>query len=70
MIKRNVVQAAHRGPVTIMATCPNCGSGVRVSANEVKLDANGCELLDAFTPLSCMHLRPVISVVQELLEKL
>jgi hypothetical protein len=60
-------QPASGETVTILATCPECGAGVRISSEHIKVD--GCELLTECVPLSCIHLSPVISAAQQILAK-
>jgi hypothetical protein len=55
---------------SVVATCPKCGLGARVSRHGTRVDDNRCELLTGCTPLSCAHFTDAIAAAQELLRKL
>jgi hypothetical protein len=59
-----------RATSSVMATCPECGLGARVSGHGTRVDDNRCELLTGCTPLSCTHFTDAIAAAQELLRKL
>ena len=59
-----------RATSSVMATCPECGLGARISGHGTLVDDNSYELLTGCTPLSCMHFTSAIATAQELLRKL
>jgi len=59
-----------RAVSSVMATCPECGIGARVSSHGTRVDNDGCELLTGCTPLSCTHFTGAIAAAQEILRKL
>jgi RNase P subunit RPR2 len=70
MSERQRVSGQKRYLSSVIATCPECGTGARVSSSEIRFDDTGCRLLSAGPPHSCAHLNAVISAAQELLRDL
>jgi hypothetical protein len=58
-----------RSVSSVLATCPECGLGARVSGRETRVDDDRCELLTGCTPLSCTHFTSAVAAAQEILRK-
>ena len=54
----------------IMATCPRCGAGARVSSTDIRVDETSSEVFAPCTPRSCEHLGAAIAAAQQLLRNL
>jgi len=55
---------------SVIVTCPECGTGARVSSSDIRFDDTGCVLLTAGTPHSCENLSAAISAARQILRTL
>lgn len=70
MSEHQRAKGKHSHVSLVIATCPECGTGARVSSSEIRFDDIGCRLLSAGTPHSCTHLNAVICAAQQILRDL